>query len=559
MSNKRIDAVDKEKLEVVIDKGLKHELEQMKNEIELTELNRTNMNIKINSPNINQNYQGGSEPSDSDGEDELSEIQGSCDSPHLIEMEYQNNNNNNNNKILNYKKLTYNSVKRQINKYYNLDTIHKYSSSLDILASYLKGQKIIYMEARTSETRALNALMIPSIILSACCSVLSQSITIYEFGDIVLAGINAGIAVLLAIVNYLKLDAASEAHKISSHQYDKLQSSIEFSSGQVLLFSNPLLNDEYSSRLIEEWKERAEIAYKFNESKKEVTNKNLIMVNESEIKQDKTTAEELMETIEREKNEKERKEKELLLIDEEHKKFIQLFDDKKLAEAKLLEEMRNKIKETEKKIADIKETNLFTVPRSIRHRYPIIYHTNIFAVIKKIDDYKSKTITNLKNVKNEIRFINALQKKNNYKIPNEYKAKLKRLFIEKKKYIHIFLFLNTAFSAIDKLFQQEISNAELKKTHRIAFFLNDIFSTMCPIKCKNIFIPTGYVSHDKIGGELMRKIMGLCDDESVFTDDLFDLDYIIEKKSKNSFTTEFLTFINHKNKSTKKYHDNDIV
>ena len=45
------------------------------------------------------------------------------------------------------------------------------------------------------------------------------------------------------------MDAASEAHEISSHQYDKLQSFIEFSSGQVLLFSNPLLNDEF----IDKW------------------------------------------------------------------------------------------------------------------------------------------------------------------------------------------------------------------------------------------------------------------------------------------------------------------
>ena len=124
------------------------------------------------------------------------------------------------------------------------------------------------MEARTSETNALNALMLPSIILSACCSVLSQSVTNYHYGDIILASINAAVAVLLAIVNYLKLDAASEAHKISSHQYDKLQSSIEFSSGQVLLFSNPLLNDEYSSRLMDEWKERASIAAKFNENRR---------------------------------------------------------------------------------------------------------------------------------------------------------------------------------------------------------------------------------------------------------------------------------------------------
>jgi hypothetical protein len=39
---------------------------------------------------------------------------------------------------------------------------------------------------------------------------------------------DAMIAFLLALVNYFKLDAASEAHKISAHQYDKLQSSVEF-------------------------------------------------------------------------------------------------------------------------------------------------------------------------------------------------------------------------------------------------------------------------------------------------------------------------------------------
>ncbi len=40
---------------------------------------------------------------------------------------------------------------------------------------------------------------------------------------------------LLAVVNYLKLDATSEAHKIAAHQYDKLQTSIEFLSGTTLL------------------------------------------------------------------------------------------------------------------------------------------------------------------------------------------------------------------------------------------------------------------------------------------------------------------------------------
>ena len=143
-----------------------------------------------------------------------------------------------------YKKLTYHAVEKSMNKYY-FDVNHNLSSALDILASYLKGQKIIYMESKHSCDLVLNLLMMPAILLSAMATLFSGVEMDTYWKTTIIASFNATIAFLLSLVNYFKLDASSEAHKTSSHQYDKLQSSIEFTSGSVLLFKN-IYGDKYN-------------------------------------------------------------------------------------------------------------------------------------------------------------------------------------------------------------------------------------------------------------------------------------------------------------------------
>ena len=284
-----------------------------------------------------------------------------------------------------FKKMEYIEVEKEIDKNY-LNINHKYSSSLDILASYLKGQKIIYMESKNHCEHQLNWIMMPAILLTALATVIAGS----GGNSLLLACVNAFIGFLLAIVNYLKLDAAQEAHKISSRQYDKLQSGVEFTSGSILLFQNNI--DDHDENNIEET-------------------------------------------------------------------------------------LREKLGDVEKKIAEIKDTNQFLTPHAVRTLYPVMFSINVFSLIKKIEDHRKKTITSLKNVKNELSFIQFIQERQDYDLDEDYKEKLVSLFALKKDLIKEILVLQSAYSMIDTMFLQEIKNA-------------DVIKRRCTRSCKSCCEPT---------------------------------------------------------------------
>jgi hypothetical protein len=421
----------------------------------------------------------------------------SDEDPTDYEMRYHTANVKHRTNKLEYKKLSYNAVREQINNSYEQDTVHKYSSALDILAGYLKGQKIIYMEARSHTVTILNRLMLPAIFLSSLISVIQSPLRNHIYGNVIITSISAFVAFLLAIINYLKLDASAEAYKISAHQYDKLQTYVEFQSGQVLLFSPPILSPQNAKK---ELKEQLELI--------------------NDIASDAGIKVSLHRNGERRK-----------AISAMHQK-------RQDAELKLIDDMRGKINSVKDKIGDIKETNQYIIPRNIRYTYPLIYNTNVFSVIKKIDDYKAKTLTNLKNIKNEIRFINAMQRRDErevelaladvdvreHQVRPQYSERLTFLFRLKKKLINTILFLNTAFSMIDKMFQQEITNAELKKRYKISFLIHGMLMLCCPTKSQRCCVPPRFIEPEECGGDILQKLMGL-DSHTDITDE--DMDTIM--------------------------------
>jgi hypothetical protein len=195
-------------------------------------------------------------------------------------------------------------VEQNFNNSYNPKESNN-SVICDIIAIYVKGQKILYTEAKTHCEQRLTFLMLPAILITVICSVLGVILKEYDYGTTITSSLNGVNAFLLALISYLKLDTRAEAHRTTAYKLDKLQASLEFTSGKMLFVS------EMSNQL------------------------------------------------------------------------GKIIDD------------------TEAEIRDIKETNQFVLPEAIRYNFPKLCNTNVFAIVKKIQNKEMRLTNDLKDLCNE--------------------------------------------------------------------------------------------------------------------------------------------------------------
>ena len=111
----------------------------------------------------------------------------------------------------------------------------KLSTALDLISLYLKGQKMLYLEAKSYCEFYLYRLMIPAIFISSASSVVSGIFYDNTTAVKIVSATSAANTVILSLVNFYKLDAKAEAHKMTAYSFYQLISECEFTSGKILL------------------------------------------------------------------------------------------------------------------------------------------------------------------------------------------------------------------------------------------------------------------------------------------------------------------------------------
>jgi len=135
-----------------------------------------------------------------------------------------------------YKTLTFHDIEQSLSQYYSTD--NKFSSEIDILATYLKGQKNIYIQSKFVCQRKLNILTIPALTLTAAIVVFAPFTEEYHWGGIFISTINAVIALLLSMISYFKIESALEMYIYLAKQFEKMELSLELTNNKVLFIES---------------------------------------------------------------------------------------------------------------------------------------------------------------------------------------------------------------------------------------------------------------------------------------------------------------------------------
>jgi hypothetical protein len=135
-----------------------------------------------------------------------------------------------------YKKKNFHDIERTLSKYYECEK--NTSNKLDLLITFIKGQKQMYLRCNNITQYKLYAMVIPILLFSAGIAIFAPIIQDYEWSGGFISGLNVIINCLISIMSYMKYESNADKYLLFANHYDRMENLLEMASSDLLFIED---------------------------------------------------------------------------------------------------------------------------------------------------------------------------------------------------------------------------------------------------------------------------------------------------------------------------------
>jgi hypothetical protein len=350
-----------------------------------------------------------------------------------------------------YKKFTYENIENSLSKYY--DQNERSITEMDVILTYLKGIRLLYAHSKTSCQMKLYSLLMVTVGISMGLSIIAPFVKDLRWGFYLLSAGNATITILISVSRYLQLEYKSVGFSFMANQCGKLETKLEFEHGwnDVATPKKPR-SFEYPSYSSEQPEFQMRNRHSQNDGRDNYAEElgDIATIFQNNPQHSRLSENDLSPKMD---------------------DYFNAADFKPNTET---------LQDVEIKITEMRELFNALVPEDVIRLFPLIYNTNIFRSIKKMEQYKKNLIIRFRDIKNEIHYI--LYKLNSAGKGTQSKTLSPRQIREKNRILYLMglkeqtkkdlILCKNTYTQIDDLFNKEIRYAE---THQSCFGCAGLF------------------------------------------------------------------------------------
>jgi hypothetical protein len=131
-----------------------------------------------------------------------------------------------------FKKKRFVEIENSLSKYY--DSENKYYDKIDILITFMKGQKTLFMQANFITQKKMYCFMLPVLFISAAMAIFAPIVQQYSWSGGVISGLNVLVTFFVSMIKYMKYESRADNYMLLANQYDRLEMSLEMTSNKVI-------------------------------------------------------------------------------------------------------------------------------------------------------------------------------------------------------------------------------------------------------------------------------------------------------------------------------------